>query len=210
MCSVRSCTPAFRSPTRCRSRPTARTTTSSRPKLATVREAMMRGDGLARPISGLGLFPPAARQMIRVGESTGSLDVQLQNAAMFYERELSFRLKRVTDMFEPAIIIVVGGDGRVRRGRADLRDVQHLPPSQDLIDEAPPEAATVPRGTTVQGGQRSECSGERSRPDATCVRARVAAHPRAIRAPRQQRTRQPRRPAPQRLDAAAHPRRHDI
>jgi type IV pilus assembly protein PilC len=78
-------------------------------KLATVREAMMRGDGLARPIAAAGLFPPAARQMIRVGESTGSLDAQLQNAALFYERELSFRLKRFTDMFEPAIIVVVGG-----------------------------------------------------------------------------------------------------
>jgi type IV pilus assembly protein PilC len=78
-------------------------------KLAVVREAMMRGEGLARPISASGLFPPAARQMIRVGESTGSLDVQLRNAATFYERELSFRLKRFTDMFEPAIIVVVGG-----------------------------------------------------------------------------------------------------
>jgi type IV pilus assembly protein PilC len=78
-------------------------------KLATVREAMMRGEGLARPIQASGLFPPAARQMIRVGESTGSLDAQLENAAVFYERELKFMLKRLTDMFEPAIILTVGG-----------------------------------------------------------------------------------------------------
>jgi type IV pilus assembly protein PilC len=78
-------------------------------KLATVREAMMRGDGLARPIQASGLFPPAARQMIRVGESTGSLDVQLESAAVFYQRELRYKLKRLTDTFEPAIIIVVGG-----------------------------------------------------------------------------------------------------
>jgi type IV pilus assembly protein PilC len=78
-------------------------------KLRTVREAMMRGEGLARPIQTSGLFPPAARQMIRVGESTGSLDRQLENAAIFYERELKFKLKRLTDMFEPAIILVVGG-----------------------------------------------------------------------------------------------------
>jgi type IV pilus assembly protein PilC len=78
-------------------------------KLAAVREAMMRGEGLARPIAAAGLFPPAARQMIRVGESTGSLDAQLHNAALFYERELSYRLKRFTDMFEPAIILIVGG-----------------------------------------------------------------------------------------------------
>jgi type IV pilus assembly protein PilC len=78
-------------------------------KLATAREAMMRGEGLARPIQAANIFPPAARQMIRVGESTGSLDVQLHSAALFYERELKYRLKRTTDMFEPAILLVVGG-----------------------------------------------------------------------------------------------------
>jgi type IV pilus assembly protein PilC len=55
------------------------------------------------------MFPAAARQMIRVGESSGSLDQQLQSAAAFYERELSYRLKRLTDMFEPTVILVVGG-----------------------------------------------------------------------------------------------------
>jgi type IV pilus assembly protein PilC len=78
-------------------------------KLAVAREAMIRGEGLARPIAATGLFPAAGRQMIRVGESTGSLDEQLQTAATFYERELEYRLKRVTDLFEPTVIIVVGG-----------------------------------------------------------------------------------------------------
>jgi type IV pilus assembly protein PilC len=78
-------------------------------KLAVAREAMIRGEGLARPIAATGLFPAAGRQMIRVGESTGSLDEQLQTAATFYERELEYRLKRVTDLFEPTVIVVVGG-----------------------------------------------------------------------------------------------------
>jgi type IV pilus assembly protein PilC len=78
-------------------------------KLASVRDAMMRGEGLARPIQATGIFPAAARQMIRVGESTGSLDIQLHSAAVFYERELNYELKRVTDMFEPAILLIVGG-----------------------------------------------------------------------------------------------------
>ena len=127
-------------------------------KLATVREAMMRGDGLARPITASGLFPPAARQMIRVGESTGSLDLQLQNAAVFYERELSFRLKRFTDMFEPAIILVVGGDGRVRGDRADLRDVQRLPPGEDLTTGSAGGGTRSRPGRPFQGGQE-QCSG---------------------------------------------------
>jgi type IV pilus assembly protein PilC len=78
-------------------------------KLATVREAMMRGEGLARPIAAAEIFPAAARQMIRVGETTGSLDLQLKNAAAFYERELEYRLKKATDLFEPIVIVFVGG-----------------------------------------------------------------------------------------------------
>lgn len=77
-------------------------------RLGFAREAMVRGEGLAGPIADTGLFPAAARQMIRVGESTGTLDAQLDGAAQFYEREVGYRLKRFTDLFEPAIIIVVG------------------------------------------------------------------------------------------------------
>jgi type IV pilus assembly protein PilC len=79
-----------------------------RTKLAAVREAMMRGAGLARPIMESEIFPAAARQMIRVGESTGSLDAQLASAARYYERELTYRLKKATDLFEPVVILVVG------------------------------------------------------------------------------------------------------
>jgi type IV pilus assembly protein PilC len=55
-----------------------------------------------------GLFPAAARQMMRVGETTGSLDAQLDAAATFYERELNYRLKRLTDLFEPVVVLTVG------------------------------------------------------------------------------------------------------
>jgi type IV pilus assembly protein PilC len=79
-----------------------------RSKLAGVRDAMVRGAGLARPIGDTGIFPAAARQMIRVGESTGSLDAQLASAAEYYERELTYRLKKATDLFEPIVILVVG------------------------------------------------------------------------------------------------------
>jgi type IV pilus assembly protein PilC len=77
-------------------------------KLATVREAMIRGEGLARPITESGLFPAAARQMIRVGERAGSLDSQLATASTYYERELGYRLKKATSLFEPIVIVVVG------------------------------------------------------------------------------------------------------
>jgi type IV pilus assembly protein PilC len=76
--------------------------------LADAREDMIQGAGLARPIADSGLFPAAANQMIRVGETTGTLDSQLESAAQYFERELDYRLKRFTDLFEPAVIIVMG------------------------------------------------------------------------------------------------------
>jgi type IV pilus assembly protein PilC len=73
------------------------------------REAMMRGEGLATPLAQTGLFPPAAKQMFRVGENTGSLDKQMEVAASYFDRELDFQLKRFTSLFEPAVILVAGG-----------------------------------------------------------------------------------------------------
>ena len=76
--------------------------------LATAREAMMRGEGLAGPLIETGLFPPSAKQMFRVGENTGTLDEQLSTAATYFERELDYKIKRFTNLFEPAVIIAMG------------------------------------------------------------------------------------------------------
>lgn len=73
-----------------------------------VREEMIEGRGLADPIESSGIFPLAARQMIRVGEVTGTLEDQLHVAADFYQRELDVKLKRFTSLFEPIIIVAMG------------------------------------------------------------------------------------------------------
>jgi type IV pilus assembly protein PilC len=76
--------------------------------LANVGDAMMRGEGLARPLAATKLFPSTASQMLRVGEETGSLDTQLAVTAEFYETELDYKIKRLTSLIEPAVIIVMG------------------------------------------------------------------------------------------------------
>jgi type IV pilus assembly protein PilC len=73
-----------------------------------IREQMMQGQGLAEPLAATGLFPGAARQMFRVGEETGTLDIQLETAAQYYHRELEVRVKHFTSLFEPAVIIFMG------------------------------------------------------------------------------------------------------
>ena len=76
--------------------------------LQTAQERMMEGEGIAGPLRDIGLFPRAAMQMVRVGEDTGTLDIQLENAAAYYGSELNHKLKRLTSLFEPAVIIFMG------------------------------------------------------------------------------------------------------
>jgi type IV pilus assembly protein PilC len=76
--------------------------------LSVVGEQMLEGEGIAKPLADTNLFPATAAQMIRVGEETGSLDTQLEVAARYYERELDYKIKKVTALFEPAVIIAMG------------------------------------------------------------------------------------------------------
>ena len=76
--------------------------------LFSAREAMLRGEGLAAPLAATQLFPTAARHMFVVGESTGTLDEQLNSAASYFDKELEYKLKHFTALFEPAVILFVG------------------------------------------------------------------------------------------------------
>jgi len=76
--------------------------------LEEAQERMMEGEGISAPLRDLDLFPRAAVQMMRVGEDTGTLDIQLENAAAYYGSELNHKLKRLTSLFEPAVIIFMG------------------------------------------------------------------------------------------------------
>ncbi|HVT76317.1 MAG TPA: type II secretion system F family protein [Acidimicrobiales bacterium] len=73
------------------------------------RHEMLEGRGLAEPIGETKMFPAAVTQMLAVGENTGTLDSQLESMAVYYERELEYKLKNLTTMFEPMAILFVAG-----------------------------------------------------------------------------------------------------
>jgi type IV pilus assembly protein PilC len=77
--------------------------------LGEVAEAVLEGEGLAVPLAATGLFPGTAARMMRVGEETGTLDAQLEVTARYYEGELEYKIKKLTSMFEPVMIVVMGG-----------------------------------------------------------------------------------------------------
>jgi type IV pilus assembly protein PilC len=76
--------------------------------LTSAQERMLEGEGLAGPVKDTGVFPRAAMQMVKVGEETGTLDTQLENAAVYYGRELEYKVQKLTTLFEPLIIIFMG------------------------------------------------------------------------------------------------------
>lgn len=78
-------------------------------RLGKVSDAMLEGEGISGPLARTQLFPGTATQMLRVGEETGSLDDQLQLTAEYYEVELDYKIKKLTAIFEPLVIVVMGG-----------------------------------------------------------------------------------------------------
>jgi MSHA biogenesis protein MshG len=48
-------------------------------------------------------------QMMAVGEETGTMDELLEQAASFYEEEVEYELKGLTDALEPLLIIGIAG-----------------------------------------------------------------------------------------------------
>lgn len=77
-------------------------------RLNGVTEQMLEGQGLAGPLGRTRLFPGTATSMLRVGEDTGSMDTQLEVTAEYYEDELDYKIAKLTALFEPVVIIVMG------------------------------------------------------------------------------------------------------
>ena len=67
------------------------------------------GGTLAHPIEEAAVFPPMVGHMVSVGEESGQLEAMLTKVADFYEAEVDTKVKALTSLIEPAMILVVGG-----------------------------------------------------------------------------------------------------
>lgn len=76
--------------------------------LLNVRQQVERGIPLSVPLSETKLFPTIASQMILVGEQTGRLDDVLLKMAEYYENQSEEKIKNVSNLLEPVIIVIIG------------------------------------------------------------------------------------------------------
>jgi len=74
-----------------------------------VYDSVKRGGSLAGPIEQNEIFPPMVGHMVAVGEETGQLEHMLGKIADFYEAEVDAKVKALTALIEPIMIMFVGG-----------------------------------------------------------------------------------------------------
>ena len=74
-----------------------------------MREAARRGQALGETVAKTKVFPIMVAHMITIGEQTGRLEEMLGKVADWFEQELDEKIKRLTAVIEPLLIIFVGG-----------------------------------------------------------------------------------------------------
>ena len=71
--------------------------------------SVQQGGTIGGPVARSSTFPPMVGHMLAVGEETGQLDQMLGKIADFYEAEVDAKVKALTALIEPLMIVFVGG-----------------------------------------------------------------------------------------------------
>lgn len=77
--------------------------------VATARDNIREGEGIAPALKRSGEFPSLVTHMIAVGERSGQLEQMLTDVANAYDREVNTALTRMTALLEPLMIVLMGG-----------------------------------------------------------------------------------------------------
>jgi MSHA biogenesis protein MshG len=78
-------------------------------KIRGIRAGVERGEGLFQTHLVSGMFTPLVLQMISVGEESGQVDTLLAEVAAFYESEVEYDVKQLSDRIEPIMIVIMAG-----------------------------------------------------------------------------------------------------
>jgi type IV pilus assembly protein PilC len=76
--------------------------------LERVRDQVERGVPMSVPIQKDKNFPILFGQMVAVGEQTGQVDAMLSNMARFFTEEAETKLKSITSLIEPLVMVILG------------------------------------------------------------------------------------------------------
>lgn len=66
------------------------------------------GGSISESFQNIGIFPPLVIRMLRVGESTGRMDVSLKNVSYFFERDIDDKIEKLEPVMQTALMAVIG------------------------------------------------------------------------------------------------------
>ncbi len=76
-------------------------------RILTMGDGIKRGESLTQTAINTKLFSPLVIQMLSVGEETGEVEKLLIQVAEFYEREVDYNVKRLNDLLQPILLLVM-------------------------------------------------------------------------------------------------------
>lgn len=79
-----------------------------RNSLERVEQLISEGQSITSAFHSVGFFPPLVIRMLRVGESTGALDVALMNVSYFYNRDVKESVDKAQQLIEPLLTVILG------------------------------------------------------------------------------------------------------
>jgi MSHA biogenesis protein MshG len=77
-------------------------------RIELMRDGVERGESVLRTAVAAGVFTPTVLQMIAVGEESGAFDSLLAEIAEFYEREIDYEVKALSEYIEPIMTVLMG------------------------------------------------------------------------------------------------------
>lgn len=75
--------------------------------LAQAAESLKGGVMLSQALEELNLFQPVLISMVAAGEESGALDMVLEDAGSFYEKEAARAVNQMIALLEPAMILIL-------------------------------------------------------------------------------------------------------
>ncbi len=73
-----------------------------------VYDSVKRGGTISKPLAEHPVFPAMVAHMVSVGEDSGQLETMLEKIADFYDAEVDAKVKALTSLIEPVMIVVIG------------------------------------------------------------------------------------------------------
>lgn len=79
----------------------------ARQEINNMQDAIQRGSSIYQAATACGLFTTLELQMLAISEETGELGAMMAEIALYYQREVEYDLKNLTDAMEPILLVSI-------------------------------------------------------------------------------------------------------